>query len=448
MNSVGYRAAVTVCCLLLTGYVLKGSANAQTLDFVIPQDSPFLETKQAHRSYLAQSRTTQERLDAMRELVRSGPYGERGLRNIFKNFEGEYALDPRILGVERKVLHTTISNPANRKGAARELLIATAVHRNSDMNLIGLDRIVRRSWGATDKDIVLKAYGVRCRIEVKNVTPAAQRADLGRLLGQIRKMGKERRLTDEQQVIISRHKLDPRLIAEAREQGVFVYDQVHSGANRHPDGYWDRDAINDLNSKLRKKARMRIIGPSLAIGLGAYSLYSGQDALREGLRNGEDWQVLQGISELGFGTGSLAYGGLDFALKRAGEEATERSLKILKSLKHGSVLLTAVMLAGEEITLLYRYDNGSISAREMFESQCGLAGAGVGTIMGGGIGFVVGIIIPSAGEEIVLTTWGAGIGGFVGGVTGDLVGGKVYNWKFGEVDKVVQRHVLEHYSAL
>jgi hypothetical protein len=387
------------------------------------------------------------RLEAMRTIVRSGPYGERGLRNIFKNFEGDYAIDPNTPGVERKILHTSIRNSSNRKGASSELLIATTVQRNPNMTLKGLDRMLRRSWGDTDKDIVLAAYGVRCRIEVKEVSPAAQRADMDRLLGQIRKMGKEKRLTGEQQVIISRrHKLDPRLLREARTQGVRVYEEVHSGAGRPSRGLWDRDVVDDLGNRLKNKSRLRLIGPGLALGLGTYSLYSGQDELREGLRNEEGWQIAQGMTKLGAGIGSLAYAGGELALQKVGEEVTEQTLKSLKNLKRGGAILTVAMLVADQGTLLYRNANGSISAREFYVSQAGVVGAGTGTVAGGVIGFGLALLAGGpTGEEIPATLWGAGIGGAAGGVASEYGAGVVYDRKFAEVDREVQKHVLQYY---
>ena len=389
-NDVRGRHKTFLCgqWYLLVAAVASFMLSVQAKGLEISVGSNFQEIKRLQQAFLAQPRTAPEQFEAMRTVVRSGPYGDRGLRNVFKNFSGDYAIDPVIPGVERKVLHTTIRNSSNRKGAASELLIATAVQRNPNMQLKGMDRLLRRSWGNTDKDIVLEAYGVRCRIEVKEVTPAAQRADMNRLLGQIRKMGKEKRLTGEQQVVISRrYKLLPKLRQEAQRQGVRVYEEVHSGAGRPSRGVWDRDIIDDLDGRLKNQGRLRLIGPGLAIGLGAYSLYSGQDELRAGFRNEQDWQIYQGMTKIGTGMGSLAYAGGELALQKIGVKATEQTLKSLKYMKKGGAILTVAMLVADEGILLYRNANGSISAREYCVSQAGLAGAGVGAAVGGGLEF-------------------------------------------------------------
>jgi len=441
-----YRVFSSSQWVLLTalGSSLAVSTFAQELN--IPAGSSFQEIKRLQQRFLAQPRTAQEQLEAMRTIVRSGPYGERGLRNIFKNFTGDYAIDPDIPGVERKVLHTAIRNSSNRKGASSELLIATAVQRNPNTKLKGMDRLLRRSWGNTDKDVVLEAYGVRCRIEVKEVTPAAQRADMKRLLGQIRKMGREHRLTGEEQVVISRrHKLHPRLLREARRQGVRVYEEVHSGVGRPSQGVWDRDVVDDLGNRLKTKSRLRLLGPGLALGLGTYSLYSGQDELREGLRSGEGWQIAQGMTKLGTGIGSLAYAGGELALQKVGEEAAEQTLKSLKYLKRGGAILTAAMLVADQGTLLYRNANGSISAREYYVSQSGLAGAGIGSVVGGGLGFALGLLEPTPFGEVAGVMAGGAIGGTAGGVTSEFGAGIVYDMKFAEVDLEVQKHILKFY---
>ena len=78
--------------------------------FALPASSTYLEVKTLHEQFLGEQPSRQARLQALRDIVRASPYGERGLKHIFKNFEGAHAIDPRIQGVEQSVRLLTLPN--------------------------------------------------------------------------------------------------------------------------------------------------------------------------------------------------------------------------------------------------------------------------------------------------------------------------------------------------
>ena len=87
--------------VLLVGMLLAhGDAAAQVASTAIgDRVGNYASIRTWHEQYLATSPTQQGRVEAVRQIVRSGSLGDRGLQRIFHNFEGRMAIDPSIPGV-------------------------------------------------------------------------------------------------------------------------------------------------------------------------------------------------------------------------------------------------------------------------------------------------------------------------------------------------------------
>ena len=116
----------------------------------------------------------------MRGQVLDSRYGQRGLDNLFKGFEGKGYLDPAIPGVTKNLNALSSLSQQQAKGAVRTLLYGTKAYQDPRFQLVGVDQPVNAPYGRTDKDLVLRhrQTGQRARVEVKDVKPASQRADL------------------------------------------------------------------------------------------------------------------------------------------------------------------------------------------------------------------------------------------------------------------------------
>src|ERR1035437_5355707 len=92
-----------------------------------PWKSRYPVIKAWHEELLNSTPCPAQRLDGLRQLIRSGSGGERLLNSMFKNFEGEYSIDPTIPGVEEAARLSSSSNPNVAKGYRRALRYAQII---------------------------------------------------------------------------------------------------------------------------------------------------------------------------------------------------------------------------------------------------------------------------------------------------------------------------------
>ena len=175
-----------------------------------------------------------ERIEAWRKVVSSGPYGRRGLNSIFKNFEGDFAFDPTIPGVEKNLRLAASQNANVRKGAVRTHLYQTKVQNDPRFKVLAVNELVYDSGTGkllTDRDIVFqhRATGIIGRIEVKNISLESQRSSLENYKVQINKMAAEMERTGQPQAWVNRQEVSAQLKQYANSKGIPVYENVITG---------------------------------------------------------------------------------------------------------------------------------------------------------------------------------------------------------------------------
>lgn len=217
--------------------------------------------------------TKTERVAWMREKVLESRYGQRGLENLFKSFEGKGYIDPAIPGVTKNLNALNSMSWQQAKGAARTLLYATTVNHDPRFELVGVDEPVNATYGRTDKDLVLrhKQTGQRSRVEVKDVKPTSQRADLERIKGQIDKMAAEYRQTGELQVWANRQETIPGIKEYAQQKGVPLYEKTKQAEFSK--------VLDDLERRSVVEARVKLAGGAVSSGIGVLLLYTSGNAL-------------------------------------------------------------------------------------------------------------------------------------------------------------------------
>ena len=222
--------------------------------------------------------TKAERLDWMRQNV-TEPWR---LDKQFKNFEGRSYIEPTIPGVTKNVTALNSLSQQQAKGAARTLLFATEAYHDQRFRLVAVDQPLNASYGRTDKDLVLrhKQTGQRCRIEVKDVKPSSQRADLERIKGQIDKMAAEYRQTGELQAWANRQETIPAIKEYAKERGVPTYEKIKQ--SEFP------KVLDDLDSRSLSGVKVRFAAGAVSSGLGVLLLYTSGSALLADLEGHHD----------------------------------------------------------------------------------------------------------------------------------------------------------------
>ena len=223
--------------------------------------------------------TRTEKVNWMRGEVLGSRYGQRGLENLFKGFEGRNYLDPEIPGVPKNLRALSSPSQQQAKGAARTLLYATKAYQDPRFELTGVDRPVNAPYGRTDKDLVLrhKPTGQRVRVEVKDVKPSAQRADLERIKMQIDKMAAESKRTGELQAWVNRQETIPAIKEYARQKGVPTYERTKQTEFTK--------VLDDLDRRSVVEARVRLAGGALSTGAGIALLYTSTRTLLEIVRS-------------------------------------------------------------------------------------------------------------------------------------------------------------------
>ncbi len=372
----------------------------------------------------------QRRVDDLRRVVRSR-YGQRGLDRLYHNFEGTGAVAPRIPGVAQNVLLTASDNPNLARGARRTQLYANRIHNDGRFQLLSLNEVDTTPLGKTDKDIVYRhtPSGTKGRVEVKDVRPASQRADLPRLKRQIDKMAYSYRNTGQHQALINRQEVIPEIKAYARAKGVQVYENVATGDQSvRKSGTTSIDAVlDDLHRQGIIAGRLTVIRGGAGVGFGVLM------AVKSGLDVHREWVILRNPQTVGEGSilrlaqhGSFTMTGVGTAVAGGAQVGTvlvtsERAITILTKVGRvsgGAAVVFFLLAEGFAVTA---WSQGELGTDEFLALQATIGG-GVGGGIGGAwagakIGGAAGACFGPKGVLI-----GGAIGGMVGGVGGAFGG--------------------------
>src|SRR5437016_1602642 len=117
-------------CLIIA--LVARHAYAQRAPEVGPsRGSSYAEIRDWHKRMLSMSGLSlEQRIETHRELIRKSPYGQQGLQNRFKNFQGRWAFDPAIPGIGENLRLVASQNYSQQKGAARTHLYATRLQHD------------------------------------------------------------------------------------------------------------------------------------------------------------------------------------------------------------------------------------------------------------------------------------------------------------------------------
>lgn len=429
------------------------ASAAQTADILaLPRGASYEVSRTMHETFLAGSPTKAERLEAMRQMVRSSRYGERGLRQIFKNFEGAYSIDPEIPGVEKSARLLRSGSKHQAKGYVRELAYASSFHNDPRFSLKAMNQVRQGPWGLTDADIVNRhrPTGVFSRIEVKDVSLTTQQTNIRKYKVQIDKMAREARLTGERQFWFNRRGLSPAIQEYARKNGVIALGSVKTG--RFSKGLSIDEARQIVHRESIRVDRVRttlstasIVYGLVLFGKGASGLAADMERLSatESIST-EDWLRLgENASTLVAGAGMVGAGSAVLGRKLAGQA---HQLRLTRIARLGGLVSVGALVVGQGL-LVSRYVRGDVSSREFWTAQwkmgAGMIGATAGTWAGGLVGGATANPIGSVG--------GAFLGGAAGAYVGDKFAGEAvgryYALKFDRLDEDFGRFVYARYGV-
>lgn len=407
----------------------SGIASAQSASTY--QGLAYQEVRSTHERFLEDRPSLAARREAMREIVRASPYGERGLVNLFSNFDGDRSLDPRIDGVEKSVRLLTSASPQQRKGYARELLYGTSLHHDSRFKLEAMNQVRVRPWGNTDADLVAthRATGQRVRIEVKQVSLASQQRDLRKYLEQIDKMAAERVATGELQFWVNRREVLPAVQQYAAKRGVVAVGSVKTGANSSGVDFSDllhRIHLDSLRSDrfMQATASAGLIYGGVLIAEGASELLllsaGGKDGLA--LSDQERRLAIERALDVLSGASLIGYGGSYVVSRFTGNPAQGAVFRFGRASGAAGV----VLLGASQATFAYRYMQGDISGRDFWTAGWVNAGASAGFWVFSRAGAAAGAMVPIPGASI----GGNLLGGLGGGWLGKIAAERSANWYF------------------
>ena len=389
--------------------------------------APYRSVKTAHEQFLGERPSQQARLQALREIVRASPYGERGLTHIFKNFEGSHTIDPRIAGVEQSVRLLTSASQQQRKEYARELAYASGFQNHPEFKLEAMNELRVRPWGNTDADLVTshRATGQRVRIEVKDVSIDSQQRNFTKLKEQIDKMALERMLTGELQYWVNRREVLPAIRDYALQRGVLVEGQVKTGSTSR--GVDLKELQRQIHLSALELDRGRqftsaaglVFGPMLiADGAEEFGVLWHNNAQGGSWSEADRWLALQRALDVAGGAGITVYGGSYAVSRFAGHPTQGTAFRAGRVAGAGGV----VLLGASQGVAIYRYARGDMTGREFWTAQ----GINVGTVAiaraGSWLGGLGGTVFGPGG-----TTAGVLVGGAFGSLVGPPIASRIAN---------------------
>jgi hypothetical protein len=410
-----FVTALTCSSVAISAEVASGLTPAST----------YKDVKTWHEKFLDGTPPRAERLEAMREIVRTSRFGERGLHSIYKNFDGHFFLDPTIPGVEHSMLLSRSSSVSQAKGYRRELLYATTIYNDPRFSLVEMNRPIKRPWGNTDADIVFKhrGSGEYGRIEVKDYSEKSQVTNAGKLKRQIRQMDWERRLTGVPQFWMNARPATADIKLYAAQHGVIVIENVKTGASalNRPGVTSSKEALGQIDRAYKDSVRHKSLHASGSIGFGAWILVGAVPNLGSAIGNsGKEMSTVESLRIAEAGSYVLAGSGMLVSGVSKGSSSYVPSYKGKAHLHQIGRIGGAVGLLGlvsAEGLLIARYRTGDISDREFWTNQWVLGATGTGSYLGAGLGRL-------AGGIVTRSQIGASIGGFGGAIGGGLAGEK------------------------
>lgn len=443
-----FHRTLSYLCWVVVGPSLH-AANLPELN----RDMTYREVKTWHEKFLADSPSRMARLDAMRAVITSSRFGQRGLDNIYGNFEGSRAIDPSIPGVEKTALLQRSASNSQAKGYRRELLYAIEFHNDPRFSLEEMNRILKRPWGNTDADLVIRhsATGLYGRIEVKDVSLASQAANLDKYKEQIAKMSREARLTGQPQVWANRREVHPALLAYARENRVVALGEVRTGRSLAGSEMPIGDAKGVVDQTMTRTRRGRDVAGGAGLAFGTWMLLNSapgaatalQAVLKSETRSAEAWRSLgEHGSNAAAGGGMVLSSGALMASRFVNESTQTRLFYLSRA---GGVASVMGMVAGEAF-LIARYVHGDVTSRDLWTTQWVIAASGGGAFTGAWAGRALG----SMGGPVTADAaafLGSVAGGWLGGHVGTRTADSYYEWKFGELDKAFGRFVYDRYGV-
>src|SRR5262245_42091283 len=93
------------CLIIAIGWIAGNFVSAQA-QVARPTTAPrYPQIKAWHEQQWALATTPSEKMEILRQTVRRGRYsGDHRLMNMFKNFEGDFAIDPELPGLRKTLL--------------------------------------------------------------------------------------------------------------------------------------------------------------------------------------------------------------------------------------------------------------------------------------------------------------------------------------------------------
>ncbi len=406
----------------------------------------YQEAKTRHEEFMEGRPTKAQRLAEMRSLILASPVGARGLNQIYHNFDGRYTIDPTIPGLEKSVLTQLSASKQQAKGYRREVLYAVAYHNDPRFSVVEMNRPLKRTWGNTDGDLIIKHHptGLYGRVEVKDYSLNSQRTNSAKLKIQIDKMSLEGRKTGALQFWMNARPVLPEIQRYGEKSGVFVSGNIKTGKTIAPGSISVVDAMNQHEQQFFKA---NITRASIGAGELAFAAWRLKNAIPEAVADlSEVWdpstRSTRSMLRLGehgsstFAGAAMTVSGTALTSARFAGEALQSRLY---SVGRVGGIASIAGLGLSEAFLVTRYVNGDVLDREFWTGQWVLGTTTSGGMLGWG-----------AGLFITKSPWGAFAGTNFGGYLGNEVGTRTartyYEYKFGELDRAFGKWVYAQYA--
>jgi hypothetical protein len=318
-----------------------------------------------------------------------------------------------------------------------------------------MNRILRRSWGNTDADLVVRhKTGLPGRIEVKDYSLNSQITNLKDLKIQIDKMAMEGKITGQPQFWINRRDVLPEIQQYGGMKGIIVLGNVSTGRiSFNNKTISSKQAMDEADRSFNKTAYKRAMWGGGLSGYGTGILmYSApaawddlQTALNPSTSSTQAWLRFgeSGSSALA-GGGMLLSGGALMASRHVNDGLQGK----LYVLGRTGGLYSPFFHGISDVFLGSRYLAGDVSSREFWTTQWVLGSALTGGTVGGWSGGSIGALI---GKTPLATESGSFFGSSAGTLAGEKIGrftaDEYYNFKFGKLDQEFGKFVYARYGV-
>jgi len=317
-----------------------------------------------------------------------------------------------------------------------------------------MNRVLKRSWGNTDADLVIRhKTGLYGRIEVKDYSLNSQVTHLKDLKIQIDKMAKEGRSTGQPQFWINRREVHPEIRQYASGYGIHVLGNVSTGRTSINNTMSAKEALNQVDQQFIKTARTRAtLGGGLSgygAGILVYSAPAAWDDLQTALNSStSSTQAWLRFGENGSSTlaggGMLLSGGSLMASRYASEGLQGK----LYSLGRTGGIYSPIIHGLSEVFLVSRYGAGDVSSREFWTTQWVLGSSASGGMSGAWLGGAIGTLIGKTPLSTELGSFFGSSGGtWMGKKLGDETASTYYDWKFTKLDQEFGKFVYSRYGV-